>query len=547
LGGLAVTTIAGLPLIRGYYFYGAGDSLTHLGWMRMMDAGQLAPTALLYPGIHTVTVFVEAVAGVQLPLANLYAVSVLFPLLFLLFVPLAVQILGGGRRGLGIGLLAAALFVPINNISVHPVAHPASQGVLFLPFVLYLLLVYTVPTATDGQNATGRTPVTDGGRGTSWWDGSAAGIAGVGTLLALASVAIVLVHPQQAVNVALVFVAVTVLQLVYSRWHADHPIAGHRPLTFQTVVIVAAILAWAPRFPRVTGAFRAVVFGVLRQGATTGEVVAQRSGSLTTVGGSIPELFVKLFFPSLVFSLLALGLVVVALRRFADAPGVNSLVVYVAAGLVPLFGIFLLMLAARSGDQYFRYIGFMMVPVTVLGAAALGRWSDGLDAGRASRLGAIGLVVLFAVLLPVGLLSTHPSPYMYQPTSHVTEAEYSGYESSFEQMERDVAFTGVRGGPRRFVDAHYGTQRALTTLAFPGYRSPVGEEIFKQANYTDAYDEPRYMAISTVTHDREVNLYDGFRYPERSFQALEATPNVNRVRSSEGFDLYRIDGDEDGT
>ena len=53
------------------------------------------------------------------------------------------------------------------------------------------------------------------------------------------------------------------------------------------------------------------------------------------------------------------------------------------------------------------------------------------------------------------------------------------------------------------------------------------------------------MAISESTYQREVVLYEGFRYPDRSFETLEATPGVNRVRSSEGFDLYRIDGDED--
>lgn len=543
-GALAVFA---MPILRGYEFYGRGDSLSHLGWALEMSNGTLDPSNLLYPGIHTLTVFIESVAGVQLPMANMYVVMLVFPLVFLLFVPLSVQLLGGGRRGIAIGLLAAALFIPVNNVSVHPAAHPASQGIFFFAFVLYLLLVYTIHT-TSGTRATDRRlAVTDGGRGTSWWSSSGGGITGVGTLLALTSIAVVLYHPQQAVNVAVAFVAITVLQLFVRRRNADHPIAAHQPLTAQTAVLVAAIAVWAPRFERVSGTFVALVGGILSDGATTGEVVAQRSTSLTTVGGSVPELFFKLFLPALVFSLLAGGLVVLAFRRFADDPDVNSLVVYVAAALVPLFGVFLLMVVARSGDQYFRYVGFIMVPVTVLGAAALGRWFHGLDSSRARTLGAVGLVVLFAVLLPVGLLATHPSPHMYQPSSHVTESDFSGYESTFEHTENDVAFTGVRGGPRRFVDAHYGTNRAITTLDFPGYRSPLDEETFAKANYSDAFDEPRYMAITEATHDREVNLYGGFRYADSSFDALESTPNVNRVRSSDGFDLYRIEGAEGDT
>ncbi|WP_232702080.1 hypothetical protein [Halobacterium wangiae] len=544
LVGSTALAMLSLPIIRGYEFYGRGDALSHLGWAREIAAGTLDPANLLYPGIHTMTIFVQSVAGVPITRANLYVVLLVFPLLFLLFVPLSVRLLGGGSRALAIGLLAAALFIPVNNVSVHPNAHPATQGIFFFSFVLYLLLAYTVDPSSERQTTDQRTAVADGGRRSSWWRDPESGVTGAGVLLATASVAIVLVHPQQAVNVTLAFLAITFVQLGYRRRKPDHPIAAHRAITIPTLVLVAAVLAWAPRFDRVTGTIVALIGGLFRTGATTGEVVTQKSASLTTVGGSLPTLFVKLFLPALVFSLLATWLILVALRRLAEAPSLNSLVAYIAVGLVPLFGIFLLMVIVQSGDQYFRYVGFIMVPVTVLGAAALSRWLNGLG-GSSRPVGAVALVVLMLVLLPVGVAATHPSPHIYQPNSQVTESEFSGFESTFEHRQEEVAFTGVRGGPRRFVDFHYGTERAMNTLDFPGYRSPLGEQIFVKANYSDAFEEPRYMAVTESTYEREVTLYDGFRYPERSFEALEATPSVNRVRSSDGFDLYRIDGDED--
>jgi hypothetical protein len=548
VGSTAVSMFA-LPILRGYEFYGRGDALSHVGWAKEIGAGTLDPGNLLYPGIHTITVFIQSVAGVPFTRANMYVVLLVFPLLFLVFVPLAVQLIGGGSRALAIGLLGAAMFIPINNVSVHPVAHPATQGIFFFSFVLYLLLAYIIDPSTESRSterqSTDRLAVTDGGHRGSWWRNAESGITGVGVLLATASVAIVLVHPQQAVNVTLAFLAIVFVQLAARRWTPDHPVASHRALTGPTAVLVVAVGLWAPRFDRVTGTITALIGGLLRTGATTGEVVSQKSASLTTIGGSLPVLFLKLFLPALVFSLLATWLIVVALRRFWDAPALNSLVAYLAAGLVPLFGMFLLMVLVRSGDQYFRYVGFIMVPVTVLGAAALSRWLYGLDTDSWRPVGAVALVVLMLVLLPVGVAATHPSPYIYQPNSQVTDSEFSGYESTFEHRQEGVAFTGVRGGPRRFVDFYYGTERATNTLGFPGYEAPVGEQVFVKANYSDAFEEPRYMAISESTYQREVVLYEGFRYPDRSFETLEATPGVNRVRSSEGFDLYRIDGDED--
>ncbi|MFB6164758.1 MAG: hypothetical protein ABEJ31_06320 [Haloarculaceae archaeon] len=52
--------VAALPILRGYRFFGAGDSLTHLGWVKDLSTGALSPLHLLYPGVHLSTLFVAA-------------------------------------------------------------------------------------------------------------------------------------------------------------------------------------------------------------------------------------------------------------------------------------------------------------------------------------------------------------------------------------------------------------------------------------------------------------------------------------------------------
>ncbi|MFC3476445.1 hypothetical protein [Halobacterium litoreum] len=525
-----------MPVIRGYEFYGAGDALSHVGWAREIASGALEPTNLLYPGVHTLTVFVSGVADVPLPLANNYVVLVAFPLVFLLFVPLAAQLLAGTPTAYAVGLLAAVVFVPINNIAVHPIAHPASQAILAFAFLLYLALAYAVGVLDTGAGAE---PGGDRAHGSL---GRPFSVTGTGGLLALASAAIVLVHPQQALNVALVFVAVSFVQFV-GRWYFDdHPVTTHRPLYLHTAVLVGAFALWAPRFERAQGAAQSTIRSILQQGASTGDVVAAKSASLTVVGGSLPEIFLKLFGTATVVSLLAAGLLVVALRRHRRGP--DSLVAYVAAGFVPLVAVFAVVLAAEQGDMYFRYQGFIMVPVTVVGAAALARargWFAGRDHPRA---GTAVVAALLLVLVPVGLVAVHPSPYMYQPSQHVTEEQVAGYDAAFEHRDPDVPFTGLRGGPRRFVDYHYGTQQARTTLNFPGYEAGTLPSTFANASYADAYETTRYLVISAAVRETEVELYDGFRYPRRGFELLESTPGVARVRSNGEFRQYVVEGDE---
>ncbi|QLG64324.1 hypothetical protein [Halorarum salinum] len=531
LTGAAVFVVATLPLLRGYYFYGAGDSLSHLGWTRELAAGSLAPVDLLYPGIHSTAVFLGELTGLPLRVALVLVVLGCYTLVFLLFVPLCVRLLDGSRLALTLGVLAALLFAPINGVSVHPNAHPASQAILFFPFVLYLVLRYS----------------------TRPWRKSAAEFAGpedrdrvtaVGILLAIASTAVVLVHPQQALNVVLFFVAIVTVQAVYRRWRRDHPVATHRPLYAQTALVVVAFLMWAPRFERVQGAVVSTVSSVLLEGPSAGTVVASKSVSLVAIGGSLPVLFAKLFLPALVLSLFAAGLILALVtgRMRDERSEAASLMLYLAAALVPLFGVFLLLVASSAGDMYFRYHGFIMVPVTILGAVAMARAVRSLEGPRRRTGVRIALVAAFLILLPVGAAALHSSPYVYQPTQHVPESQVEGYASAFDHGEAGVEWVGIRTGPRRYVDADYGTEHARTTLEFPGYREPVGEAVFQRGNYTERFDEDRYMAVTDSAYEREVTLYDGFRYGEAGFRSLETTPGVNKVRANDGFRLYRIDG-----
>lgn len=527
----AAVTVFAIPIVRGYEFYGSGDSLSHVGWAREIAAGTLDPTNLLYPGVHSLTVAVGEVGGVPLSLANMYVVLVAFPLVFLLFVPLATQLLADTPRAYALGLLAAVLFVPINVVSVHPNAHPASQAILLFAFVVYLALAYTVGTldADIGGRKVGAASKS-----------SAFPVTGTGVLLASAAVAIVFVHPQQALNAALVLVAVSGVQFLAQRYAGDAPVATHRPLYAHAAIVIAAFLAWAPRFDRVQSAFQSTLESVLQRGPTT-DVVAQKSASLTVVGGSLAEIFLKLFGTAVVLSVFAAGLLFVA-TRYYRRDDANMLVAYIAAGLVPLVAVFLVVLGANAGDMYFRYQGFMMVPMTVVGAAALARATVWLTDAGWQRSGAV-LAVLLLVLMPAGLAVVHPSPYVYQPSRHVTEAQIDGYGAAFEHRDSDVPFAGVRGGPRRYVDYHYGTEYARNDLGFPGYRGEVPPAVFNGGNYTEAFDGPRYVATTESGRQKEVELYDGFRYSERGYRQLETEPGVNRVRASDQFRLYLVDGD----
>jgi len=521
LTGSAVLSVIALPLLRGFHFYGPGDALSHLGWVRMIESGALHPASMRYPGIHSIATMLAEGAGLPDTHALMLTVVIFFAL-FLLFVPLCVASITNSGPAMLVGLLSGLLILPINNVGTHVTAYPTTQTIMFVPMVLYLLFGY----------------VRD--RGERYPIGSASGI---GILLGLSAVATMLIHPQQSLNLLGAFLLISLVQYGYGTFRdPEHPINRHRLLYDQTALFTLLFLLWIPRLERVRVAVVDIITGLLA-GGTPGTTVAGRTVSLAVLGGSLEEMFVKLFGISLVYMILA-GLLVLALlvgQLGRVGPDGRGFVQYLIAVAIPASVFFMIFFLADAADQHFRYLGFIMVPVTILGGAAISIGIDRLGTlGSKPVLGtAIGLV--FVVFLVMQLLAFHPSPYIYQPSNQIADGQMSGYETAFEDREEEVQFAGIRSGPRRYADAYYGTG-SQAAEEFPGSREVIPEEEFNE-DLASAYDERTYVPVAAADYDREVGLFQGLRYTDEGFQQLEHRTEVDRVQSNGEFELYLIDPD----
>lgn len=521
LGGACIVALAGLPVLRGYYFYGTGDALSHLGFTRLFASGAMSPTGLLHPGVHLISIFVDGASASGLQPALMLTVVAFF-LLFVVFVPLCAVAIAGREVALGLGLFSAALLLPINNVSVHPLVHPISQAILFLPFQLFLLVSYITQSA-EGDGLTEATPV--------------------GILLAVTSAAIALIHPQQALNVIFLFSVIALLQFLFRRYQPGHVLAQHRTLYAQTAFAMLIFGIWAPRSPRVQNTSTGLVNGLLGA-APAADEITQRGASLSDLGGSLEGLFLKLFLASLVFSLVAGVFMLASLTGRLDGslPERNSVVKYLTLGFVPVFGLFAVFFAASYTTQPFRYLGVLMVAVTIVGAVALAYTTDRFERAGGGRLARTALAVGFAALLVLSLMALHSSPYIYQGNSQVTESQMGGYETAFDIRDPDIPFTGVRGGPKRYLDAIYGPGTPQRT-EFPGDDASVPGGVFDNTSYAEYYETDRYLVVTESDVERETILYDGFRYSEAGFDALDSTPGINRVQANGALDLYIVQGD----
>lgn len=519
LAGGSVLAVVALPILRNYYFYGAGDSLRHLGTARELQRGAASPYESLYPAIHLIANYMSELAGVELTRGLVVVPTVLFPLASVLFFGYVLRTVVDSRWAYAIGVFVGLLFVPINKVSLHFLAHPSSQTVLFVPVALYLLVRY-LTSDVEGFSLT--TPD--------------------GALLALASVGLVFLHPQEAMNMLILLFGVVVAQLFARRVNPHHAIAKHRPIGTHAVVLGLAFVAWTFRNERARNRLAFIVES-LALGGSPGGASGSRGSSLAQLGGSVEEIFVKLFAVTLVFCLLAALVTLYSFRgRFRDRTPTDPIVGYFALGAVPLMGSFFVVYMAQQGDHYLRFFGFLMVPVAILGAIGLTRLIEGSDRRLTRGQLTTVLGVVLVVMLSLQLVTVHMSPYIYQSNQQVTEQSLDGHENAIEYHDGEAPLTGIGSGEFRYIDAILGTERMRGGGEFPGYGSSINETQFNDG-VTEEFDQDWYVVLSTSDRQREVQLYEELRYSEEGFQRFERDRDVHRVQDNGEFRLYRYDAE----
>ncbi len=514
LGGTAMVVVASLPIVRGYHYNGQTDSMTHLGWASAISEQSLSPFELFYPGIHTVSTIIESTVGLSLRHAMLL-LAVLSVLVFFVFVPLSVQTIRPGPAALTVSVFASFLLLPITTISTHMHPHAMSQTVLLSALFVFVTLKYLLLS----QQVSNRTAF--------------------GYLLALVSATFVVYHPQFVAHMLVVFAGICGLQFVAGRLDTDRAIATYPKLYAQTSFLAVVFAVWILNNQSIAGFARdavgSAILYILGDSGEAGEAIAAQGASIAAIGGSIEEVFLRLFVPQLLFSMLAVAIFATALveRWPADQRDVSSMAISFAVALAGLLVVFFVYFFGDTSEMYFRVFGLMMVFVTILGALVLTPLVD--RAARATGGYTVNslFVAGFGILLIVSLIAIFPSPFVYNQSHHVTEADMSGYERAYENADDDLTFLGIRSAPNRYDDAvNANHERSSVHGTLNGTAAEQG--------LSDFYDKNTYLTISQTDRDRETIAYQGLRYTDGDFDDLTSSQDVDRVQSNGQLDVYLV-------
>ncbi len=523
LGGFTVTAIVSLPVIRNYYFAGMGDALSHLGWTRDIVTGSTAPHELFYPGLHTIASTLHFLGGMSVERGLLVGMVLLF-VPFVIFVPLVVRDITDSGLAIGLAAIVSWIVLPVNNIATFMAVHTNSNALFVVPPVVFAVVAYLRRRSTIERLPFGVSPFS--------------------ALIFLTGLALLLIHPQQMFNVVVFIGAISGIQFLARRRFDDHPMLEHPTTYVHTISLGGLFGLWALGNERFRQAVLGLVTGLLSQDIGGGEQVDQQGSSLTEIGGSLSDIFVKMFLDKAIIALIVgLFILVVWLGRSSLDAEARSYVNYFALALFPLFGMFLVYFLGTP-KMAFRQMGFIYVLLTILAGIALAQLVGGLSRTITTPgANAVAALVLGACLV-LGLMTLFSSPLIYKSSQHVTESMMSGYEDGLEHGAEDVPYAGMGYDPYRFDHGINGLAGGDTLSGASTATGTVNDTVFSDGNYTGAYPTDEYYFVVTEwDRTREIQVYEELDYSRAAVEGLESEPKVNKVISNDEFTMYAIDSE----
>jgi hypothetical protein len=547
LGGLAIVAFAALPLLRGYYYFGPEDALSHLGYTKSLARGAVDLTTIIYPAMHTLAALLGTLTTQPYRWSLLLTVPI-FVAVFVLFVPLCVRLIVARSTIDPIAVFSALLLLPIAVIYL-PVLQPipTSEAILFVPAVTFVLLAYVRRRRRLA----------------------------FGTLLVAALAFLVVLHPQHGLVFGALLGVVLVTQFVAQP--LTRTVTGPKAIAslFVQFVVLAGVglavvwlwLSTQSLFGRGVSQLGPALFGVdtadqLRTYLSThsletivaellnnpSQPIIPRSNTLETLGVSIRTIYRRTFAVEVVYGVFAvLALFVPILSKVAKRRGIRySVVLSLVCGLVPVSILTGLYILAGNPLQYFRYLGFILVFVTILGGVFLWEARAALETWLPSIPVRSVLVVVFVALLVVSSFTMFRSPYVAQQTEHVPEGQVQGYEFAFAYGASDVGFASVSSPIYRYRDGIAGSNASSVPKA--SLDDPRGSGSYSRVPYHFAdqrlrtqSDQPFYLTVTAADRESKTRLYGGVEFSRADFKYLEITPGIANVYSNGQFDLYRIE------
>lgn len=519
--GLGFTLLAAsflyLPLQRGYYMFGRGDSYSHLGHIGDLLAGIPSEDLFIYPALHMLTAVIVQINGLPARLA-LPLVSLSFPLLAIVVGAAVVGRISHYKYSWQFGLLTGACFLPILNINAGNVTpQPASQSIF-----VFLMSIYSILLLIKLTNNGWRRVI----------------ILNFTFILSL-----LLYHPMRGVNLV-IFLSGAIVALWLSRVLSQIKTpqqSAHLLISLIRVLLISSLLYSWHLIEQVGRAISIYTIQLLRlSGDGFGPGGGVGSTALNAVGSGYFDLGIKVLIVPGLFCILTTTLLwFVYHSDYWTNRQEQTVLVVLVGGLMTMVP-FWIFVQVTGLFLTLRHLTVVLAVVIVTGALSVVKIYNRVDI----YININTVVFVFLILIVLSSVTVFPSGLLLKQGQHVPAENVQGYETMIEYRGEDVYFSSLRNPVSRYKHVLFGvSQTQQMNLSGVPPASPRRNQVpehFGNQSLETYYSNTHYVVVAASGRQLYLDTFGGYRYNESDFAYLHRSDAITQVYDAGGYHVYRV-------
>ena len=478
-----------LPILRGYFFYGNGDPLTHLSIIDgILQTGKFQSTNF-YPISHILIVAYTYILGSSPENIMLWAPLLLFALFVFPLYSLSKLVFTDLRIQIAIVTVGTVFLFGYQTEYV-----PNGVAIAFVPFIIFC---YFISLRQKDKPAY------------------------VAPLLIMV-IFIPLVHILVAIYLFLILIMLHLMRYIFKSYYKGLTTKIEIPSSNLLLIALVSILAWMSSFILIWNAlhsFTNFFMGEL-SASPADELGSKLSSASISTQQFITELFIQFGSTILVFLICMIGIVLWLRANYETKVKFFFPITF----LISAITISILLFIIPSGVDFYRPIRLLGMPLIFMGGVTI--WML-INKQRTRR---ITVAVLLSSLLiatsMLGILGVFASPLTMTPNPQVTISEISGW-NEFIVLKNTSLGTDYITSKDTYTNFVFGGSSWTFTrpdLVTSSENRFVGNHFEDLDNQSESY--------IVITKDDEITYLDVWqngRFDANDFNGIALSPSISKI------------------
>ena len=512
---VAICLVLFLPMIRGYFIYGSGDVLTHIGYMQdIQNLGTIDGNH--YPGFHLLGFFIHEFTGLSYGAITMMVPAIL-SLIYILYWFIAGREIIHDRTAIVFLMIIAALPMVVKGLFT-----PNSLANLLVPLVLFLMVASL--------------------RRSNKYE--------ICLILILLGVSMVFFHPLATLMLMSIFLMAHLYNYILNMRSLPKKAQYKSHLLKITAIIGIIFLTWSTYLTLFIKIAEPLVISLLGDESTESAFMA-KSQILESVDVDIVYLVklgmytygVEVILGLLVF-ICTLYLSYLHIKKGERIYLHHSLFFSITCFMIfSVLGITLFFtINAFNWERIYKFaiiFSLIVVSSTFVIMHTRIQSSDGVK--KVIFYSSIAIILM--LLIYFSIFNLHLSPLMKKEHQQVPAGDYVGMYHFFEHRDPSIPILEYGTNQYRYHHSIYGTKSPNVRYMDNFPLDHFGYD--KSHSFGINYNEKQYFLLSEKGRGFYRNMYpefpDKWRFINQDFQMLELDASIIRIYSNDHLEIYLTD------